>query len=192
MPWMMRALMGLSIVAGQISGASAQDSTLYIYGSIKGYGTGKPLEAILVQAIDRRDTSVRILARTNAQGRYELLLHAGRDNAVVFQAVGYITKHVLIDLQGPTASQWKDGFAMQIDMMLFQPMDGVDMSVLKEPVGKCRFNPRTGLFEWDRSYADSLKPRMKALTDAVDERSQPVYPGPLMEVPIIRPDTTKH
>ena len=81
---------------------------------------------------------------------------------------------------------------MQIDMMLFQPMDGVDMAVLREPVGKCRFNPRTGLFEWDRAYAETLKPRMKALTQAVDERSQPVYPGPLMEVPIIRPDTTKH
>ncbi len=183
---------GLVCVAGLFSSVCAQDSTLYVYGTVKDHGSGAPLERFLVNAINMRDTADRVLARTNAKGRYELVLHGDKEYAVVYSAVGMLTKHVLMDLRGPDAAQWKDGFGMNVNMTLFAPVEGVDFSVLREPVGKCRFNRELAVFDWDVAYNEAVRLRIAELMKAVELRAapDPMSPAPL-NIPVVLPDTTK-
>jgi hypothetical protein len=190
---MMRALLVLVLLVGRSTTACAQDSTLYVYGSVKDHGTGAPLERFLVTAINMRDTADRVMARTNAKGRYELVLHGDKEHVLVYSAVGMLTKYVLLDLRGPDAAQWKDGFGMNINMTLFAPVEGVDFSVLREPVGKCRFDRELAAFGWDGPYAESVRLRLAELMKEVEDRTAPDPQAPVpLDIPVVLPDTTKH
>jgi hypothetical protein len=165
--------------------ASAQDSTLYIYGKVGNYLNGMPAWPFAVVAVDVKDTTYRSQARANAQGRYELVLHAGRLYVLAYHAEGLLPKHALVDTRGPSAAQWKDGFGLQVDMVLVPAVPGVDASVLNEPVGRCAFNLNSGNFEWDRNYADAMRPRLARLNAAVDKA---LMPDSLLGPPVVGPE----
>lgn len=74
---------------------------------------------------------------------------------------------------------------MQVDMVLVPAVAGVDVSVLKEPVGRCAFNLRSGAFEWDRAYADAMEPRLAKLNGALDKA---LMPDSLLGPPIVGPE----
>jgi len=181
------------LLAGRCPALSAQGSTLYVYGTVKDHGSGAPFERFMVSAINMRDTADRVLARTNAKGRYELVLHGDKEYALVYSAVGMLTKHALLDLRGPDATQWKDGFGMNINMALFAPVEGVDFSVLREPIGKCRFNRELATFEWDVAYNEAMRLRVAEMMKEVERRTAPdtLAPPPL-DIPVVLPDTTEH
>lgn len=163
----------------------AQDSTLYVYGKVREYITAGSAWPFAVVAVDVRDTTHRVQARANASGRYELVLHAGRLYVVAYHGRRMLTKMVLMDTRGPEAAQWRDGFGMQVDMMLLPPVEGVDASVLKEPVGRCAFNRSTGRFEWDRAYAEAMKPRLSRLNAELDKV---LLPDSLLGPPVVGPE----
>jgi hypothetical protein len=181
----MRVALITALLFRCFSGAMAQDSTLYIFGKVGSYMTGGPAWPFAVVAVDVKDTTHRQQARTNAQGKYELVLHAGRLYAVAYLAESLLPKHVLMDTRGPTAAQWKDGFAMQVDMVLVPEVAGVDVSVLKEPVGRCAFNLRSGAFEWDRAYAEAMMPRLAKMNGALDKATMP---DSLLGPPVVGPE----
>lgn len=163
----------------------AQDSTLYVYGKVGNYLNGMPAWPFAVVAVDVKDTSYRSQARANAQGRYELVLHAGRLYVLAYHAEGLLPKHVLVDTRGPSAAQWKDGFGLQVDMVLVPAVPGVDVSVLNEPVGRCAFNLNSGNFEWDRAYAEAMRPRLARMNAAVDKA---LMPDSLLGPPVVGPE----
>ncbi len=180
---MLRAALLLLLLVPAL--ARAQDSTLYLYGKVRDFITGGPAWPFAVVAVDAHDTTYAVRARTNAQGRYELLLHAGRQYVVVYHADRQLPKYVLIDARGPSATQWKDGFAMQVDMMLVPPVEGVDASVLKEPVGRCAFDRATGGFGWDKAYAEAMKPRLARLNGDLERM---LLPDSLLGPPVVGPE----
>ncbi|MBL8000925.1 MAG: hypothetical protein JNL05_03080 [Flavobacteriales bacterium] len=179
-----RCWMAIMLCMGVVC-ARAQDSTLYVYGKVGNYMNGMPAWPFAVVAVDVKDTTYRSQARANAKGRYELVLHAGRLYVLAFHAEGLLPKHVLVDTRGPSAAQWKDGFGLQVDMALVPAVPGVDASVLNEPVGRCAFNLNSGNFEWDRAYADAMRPRLARLNAAVDKA---LMPDSLLGPPVVGPE----
>jgi len=163
----------------------AQDSTLYLYGRVGTYVNGMPAWPFAVVAVDVKDTAHHVRARAGAEGRYELVLHAGRLYTVAYHAQGLCSKHVLVDTRGPSAAQWRDGYGMQVDMVLVPPAEGVDLSVLREPAGRCAFNLNSGRFEWDRTYADRMRPRLAQLNADLDKV---LMPDSMLGPPVTGPE----
>lgn len=178
----------LVIMLGLAQPAKAQDSTLYVYGKVRNYATGQAPPGYEVLAVNVRDTTDALRARTDAQGKFELVLGADRIYALIYRAPAFTPKHMLFDLRGPNAVQWKDGFAMNVDMALVRVMPGLDASVFDQPVGRCGFNMNSGQFEWDQAYNEQLRPRLKQFTDSLERRSPTITPDlPPLDIPIVHP-----
>ena len=168
--------------------ATAQDSTLYLYGKVRNYSTGQAPRGYEVLAVNVRNTTDATRAQMDASGRFELVLHADRIYALIYRAPEFTQKHMLFDLRGPSAAQWKDGFAMNVDMALVRVMPGLDASVFDEPVGRCGFNLNSGQFEWDKAYSTSLRPKLKQFTDSLERRAPTIAPDlPPLDIPVVLP-----
>ncbi|MBK9286367.1 MAG: hypothetical protein IPN38_01470 [Flavobacteriales bacterium] len=168
--------------------STAQDSTLYVYGKVRNYATGQAPFGYEVLAVNVRDTTDALRARTDAKGKFELVMHADRVYALIYRAPDFTPKHMLFDLRGPSAAQWKDGFAMNVDMALVRVMPGLDASVFDEPVGRCGFNMNSGQFEWDQAYSEFRRPKLKQFTDSLERRAPTIAPDlPPLDIPVVLP-----
>ena len=96
---------------------------------------------------------------------------------LAFADEGRVAKTVEIDLTGTPDSLWIGGVAMNVEITLFEALPGVDYSVLKEPMGKARYNAEQDNLAWDLEYTEGMRQRLEALMEAYDrQRSTPQGP----------------
>ena len=64
----------------------------------------------------------------------------------------------------------KYGFEFPMEMNLFEKMDGLDVSILNQPIAKIAFNPETGYMDFDAAYTKTIKKELDRLKKELAER----------------------
>lgn len=144
----------------------AQDHPFYVYGESWDLDTKQILINYSITATDQDDTTNVLRGRVDGKGRYDLELPFDRTYKVEFQAPGYVTKHVLIDLNGVAADKRNGDLGMNIQVALFRPIENIDYSLIgSQPYGICRINKKGRSIEWDEEYTKSHAVAFQAVMD---------------------------
>jgi len=146
----------------------AQHNDVYVVGTVNGLDLKPVKSATTVVARDTNDVSTEIMATVKKKAGYDLLLPLGKVYRLDFDAVGYVQKHVIIDLASPVVPPRHDGFGMKIEVALIPKVDDVDYSACLKPIGLARYFPVHDEIFWDVPYTESIKPAMKQLIDAYE------------------------
>jgi hypothetical protein len=156
--------------AASVFQASAQDSSVYVYGTIRERETmdSIPFPTVQVQELDQKEPPSPVV--TQANGRYRFILSARKDYVVTFGAKGYITRSVEIDLRNIPSTVWLYGTAMNVDITLFKEMPGLDITLFKLPAGKARYDPAKSAVVWDDEYIKGIASRLNSLFQEYDRR----------------------
>ena len=80
---------------------------------------------------------------------------------IVFSSPGYVSKYVTIDLRDIPPAKQVGGFEMNIDISLFKQLDGIDYSLLDEPIGKAKYYAKTGVMVWDMAYTQDMQRKIR-------------------------------
>lgn len=144
----------------------AQDHPFYIYGEVWDMDTKQILVNSKIKAVDLEDTALVLFARIDGKGRYDLELPFDRTYKVEFHAPGYLTKHVVVDLNGVDEKRRNGDHGMNIQAALFRPLENIDYSVIEmKPYGICRLNKKGRSFEWDEEYTQEIALDLQAVLD---------------------------
>ena len=157
--------------------ATAQDTLIVVYGTVKDLTTNEPLPGAQVEALDMK-WGRRFLATMLSNGRYELDLFQEADLMIEYSAPGHVPKRVRVDMHGPTAEDWSGGYGMNVDVRLFREVEGLDLSMGGEPFGICRYDSVSDLFAWDLPYTEGMRERMKSLVADYERRVPPAPSAP--------------
>ena len=138
--------------------AQAQFAPVEIFGTV----TDQDSQTIIAQgkviATDRHDTSFQITTDSDTAGSYTMTLPYDRSFRIEFTSSGYVTRHVLLDLNNIPIGSRRAGFGMEIDAVLFKELPGIDYSIFEEePTGICLYDKELKTLVWDMSYIVSTK-----------------------------------
>jgi len=94
--------------------------------------------------------------RTNEFGFYAFTLGYDRIIHLRYTAVGMVPKILVLDLLGISKSDREGGYGTNIDVRLFEPIPGEDLSFLEKPMGRARYVAESGRLDWDHSVSTPI------------------------------------
>ncbi|MFN3875547.1 MAG: carboxypeptidase regulatory-like domain-containing protein [Flavobacteriales bacterium] len=149
-------LLALCLVAAPLSAAR-----IMIKGQVTDAASRLPLSGALVR-VYKEGVKVHEEA-TGPNGRYHVVLEPGARYMLRFSLPGRVTKCFALDARG---AAWEgDGMVKEaeVEMTLFERVEGLDLSFFDWPMGLARFNPMTGYLSWDRAYEERIMPEAARL-----------------------------
>ncbi|MCB0761524.1 MAG: hypothetical protein KDC12_08385 [Flavobacteriales bacterium] len=148
----------------------AYDNTnLLVYSQI----TGKDIFSDSIQIDSARvvvvqDKAVMDTLELGADNHLSLELPLQYDYHLIYEAPGFARKEVWIDTRNIEFSAANGGFLMDLDISLQKAVEGLDLSVFDEPVGKARYNHSTENIEFDLKFTQN---RMDQIEGALDSQA---------------------
>lgn len=156
----------MSIVSIQLL---AQDpNNLAVDGTIKDENGGRITGAVITLIQDGEEIK---RVQTGKNGRFDLYLDFGHEFLIEISKASYVAKSLYINTNNVPSDEQAWGYefgGFVVDM--FKRMDGVDYSVLKNPIGKVYYEPNVENFVDDRVYTRQIKQEIDRLEDAQKER----------------------
>jgi hypothetical protein len=138
-------------------------------GVVKDHQDGSLIPRGTITLMDVEDTTFQVdLSIRN--GKYDMILPYDRSLLVQFEAPGHIPRSIEANTNGVPLKQQKRGFAMIMHVVLFEPVEGVDHSVLSEPFGRVSYIAQKKTFEWDMEYVKRMKGPQQRFLDEYELR----------------------
>lgn len=103
-------------------------------------------------------------------GKFKLKLDPEGDYEIVFTKPGFTSKKIVASTKGIPPEDAKYGFEFPMEMNLFEEVPGLDVSILKQPIGRIAFNPATGYMDYDQKYTESIQKELDRLMKDFEER----------------------
>ena len=104
---------------------------------------------------------------SDAVGSYAFSLPLGAQYLVTISKDGYISKKYSVNTLGVPPEKALNKFPnIQASLSLIKPLDGVDYSLLKQPLNKYYYNPEKDNFEYDKAYLDQMLLGLEAIKEA--------------------------
>jgi len=149
---------------------SAQDTTdnILVYGTIKEYFYGRRLPEALV--VVKENGVVKKEIAPDLAGQYAFYLDFDADFSVHFSMNGMVTKYALINTKDIPIEDRFGGFAMNVDMTLFDMFEGFDVSILDGPIGISKFDSSSKTLEWDYEYTEVIQDSLRSIFDQFEEQ----------------------
>ncbi len=99
--------------------------------------------------------------QTGADGSFSFRLEVNKQYEIVLEKDGLISKKIFFNTQLPDEEKgtWMNEFSMG----LIRPCNGVDYSVLKEPVDRVAFDAKRREYISDKDYVNRMRPRIESL-----------------------------
>ena len=157
----------------------AQSGSLVVSGSLKHEETKERLDNVTVSVLRGGEAFDEIEVDRN--GKYFLDLPLRHDYVLVFSAEGLVAKRVAINSANTPEGELPDGFMFDLDMSLFDMMEGFDESIMETPIGIASFVDRSGRIQFDLDHTNDMRRRiddeLDRLADLADdlERAQMRY-----------------
>ena len=116
----------------------------------------------------------------NDTGAYGFELPLGFDYHLTFSAPIFVAKKVIIDTRNIPYEELWSGFAMELDMTLFEYQDGFDLTVMETAIARAKYQPEEAIISFDYPYTAL---RMKLIEEALQsvEKGANVAPTALNE-----------
>ncbi|MEQ9188881.1 MAG: hypothetical protein RLP15_14200 [Cryomorphaceae bacterium] len=147
----------------------AQDpNNLAVDGTIKDENGGRITGAVITLIRDGEEVK---RVQTGKNGRFDLYLDFGHEFIIEISKATYVAKKLYINTNNVPDDEQAWGYefgGFVVDM--FKRMDGVDYSVLENPIGKVYYEPNVENFVDDRVYTRQIKEEIDRLEDAQKEK----------------------
>jgi hypothetical protein len=163
------ALFAILLVYGSLSG---QDD-LNIHGVISDAMTSSKLGDVTVNVL--KDGSNYDSYTTRANGKYEFYLDIGSHYELKFVRDGYVQRSIVIDSRNVPDEVVGAGIIMPTDMSMYEitpAMEGEDLSVFEEPIGKASYSESEQDLSWDFQYTNQVKSKIFALMRDVEKKQK--------------------
>lgn len=147
------------LLAMLLAANAAQAQDVRIYGVVRAYEANVPLQGAIVRV--SVGTLPLVTMQCDSIGRYEVVLDVGRTYQLSYEAPGHVSKNVQVDLT--TTPKDDGGYGMSVDVRLFPPVPGVDVSFLVDPIGKAAYDSTSQNIAWDMDYTAPLMQRLNTL-----------------------------
>ena len=157
----------------------SQSGSLVVSGTLKHEETKDRLDNVTVSVLRGGEAFDEIEVDRN--GKYFLDLPLRHDYMLVFSAEGLVAKRVAINSANTPEGELPDGFMFDLDMSLFDMMEGFDESIMETPIGIASFVDRSGRIQFDLDHTNDMRRRiddeLDRLADLADdlERAQMRY-----------------
>lgn len=172
------AFLVLSLMNWAVLGL-AQSGSLVVSGNLKHEETKQRLDNVTVAVFQGGEAFDEIDVDRN--GKYFLDLPLRSDYVIEFRAEGMVSKRVAINSANTPEDELTDGFMFDLDMSLFDRMEGFDESIMETPIGIATFDERSGRIQFDLDHTNDMRRRiddeLDRLADLADdlERAQMRY-----------------
>ena len=104
---------------------------------------------------------------TNAAGEFNFDLPLGGDFLIVVSKEGYVPKRFSVNTNGVPVEKQANKFPIiEIEMGINKRYDGVDYSLLNQPISKYNYNPGKDNFEFDKPYLEQMIAGLMAIKEA--------------------------
>lgn len=143
-----------SAIAGLAQGESVLPYTITVSGTITGVMSGEPLKGVKVRVL--RDEELSNLIITKGNGRFEVELDRGFFYTFEYTRDDLVDKHVTIDTHGAPPLLDVPSISMLIDISLFTPVPGMDVSLFSQPMGKAFYKHSSRNIMWDGEYEQEI------------------------------------
>jgi tetratricopeptide (TPR) repeat protein len=111
-------------------------------------------------------------AKTISDGRFNFKLNLNTQYTLHVSKDGYVSKKVLFDTKAPDKDMI---YPYSFTVELFQTFEGVDPSVLKDPVTKIKYSGELGDFDFDAAYTESMKKEIDKIVSQVENARKNTY-----------------
>ena len=138
--------------------ASWAQSELIVSGTLRNEDTKAKLAEVEVSVLQNGEPFDEITADRN--GRYFLELPMGQDYTIVFGTQGMVSKRVQINSSGTPEGVLEEGFMFDLDMSLFEDIEGFDASILDTPIGIASFDDRSERIQFDLDHTNDMRRRI--------------------------------
>lgn len=149
-----------------------QNASLEVMGSLEHEESKSTLVNATVRVLQAGEPFDQVEVDRN--GRYFLDLPLRGDYMLVFQSEGTIAKRVQVDGTVIPEDMGLDGFRLELDMALFDEMDGFDESILETPIGIAVFDIDSEKIEFDLRHTAEMRRKidkeLDRLADAADDQ----------------------
>lgn len=151
----------LGLLALCLVALHADAARLHLKGTVTDAATRLPLDGALVRVYKNGVKQQAITVGAN--GRYDALLENGADYVIRFSLPGRVTKCFGIATHGPEWEGDRSVKEVEVEMTLFERVDGLDLSFFDMPMGLARFTPMTGYLSWNKEYELKVQPEAARL-----------------------------
>lgn len=142
-------------------GTAVSAAHLRVYGLVTDMETNIPMAGVMVKVY--KDGERLKPMYTSANGKYIVDLENGANYVIRFIKEGRVTKCYSVDTHG---GEWQgDGkeVSLEIGIILFEPIAGMDFTFFDMPMGMARFMPLNGQILWSKEYESKVAPQVQRL-----------------------------
>jgi hypothetical protein len=109
---------------------------------------------------------------TDKNGSFSFTLKPENQYMLLFSKQGYVSKKIYVNTENipSNTSIVRSG----IDVELFREIDGVDFSILNDPIGKFYYTSSKKNIDYDKDYTNSIIDKLEALQNAVNKRKSEI------------------
>ena len=122
-------------------------------------GKQKPLDSVQVRVLNETDFTMAI--RFSKKGRCAVKLPLGKKYTIEFSKNGFVSKVLEVNAKVPRYDTFVSVFPFDID--LFQEVEGLDVTVLNDPIAKITYNNFNKTFDYDYNYTAKINNNIKTL-----------------------------
>ena len=102
--------------------------------------------------------------KTDGKGRAYIPMDAGGVYTITISGEGKILKKIEVDTKN-TPADLNEPLFYPAEVDIFDKVDGIDYSILNQPIGKITFDPEYGDFSADASHTKKVQSALKKMTD---------------------------
>ena len=139
-----------AIIAFGLLPAVSQAFYIHLHGVVTEYFTGDLLKGVQVRLV--KDSIERNTVVTAWNGKYELYLERGYDYQVWFHRKDMVPKYVRIDAREVPLFPGVPYFEMDLQMTLFEWVDGYSFEAFDEPVALAEYKHSVRNLHWTTEY----------------------------------------
>jgi tetratricopeptide (TPR) repeat protein len=153
-----------------ISICSFSQQSVYIFGVVKNTDTRKKMQSVNVELL--KDGALVDSYLTTASGKFEFDLDFGFKYDVRFSQNGFVTKFLTFNTNKVPEEATAQGFSYSFEMSLFEKIEGINIEILKKPIGVIIYDPEIQDFNYDLAYTQSIHEEVDALRRALEAKKQ--------------------
>ena len=149
----------------QLFGQEDIDKEVIIYGTVKS-GVSK-LPIVKIEVFEDGKEFENDTTPENANFAFNL--HYNHNYTIDFSKSGYFSKKLEISTFNVPKEETDLGFEYKLNITLYKKVEGVDTSILKNPIGKIAFDKHYVNFEYDEKYMRQVKPKLLKLQNQIEQ-----------------------
>ncbi|MEY3399111.1 MAG: hypothetical protein RL220_1705 [Bacteroidota bacterium] len=138
----------------------AQEDVYTIEGQVKDQSTLKKLDMAQVRVL--QNGAEFDVYDCGGSGRFSFDLPLGYVYDISCSRADYVSKTIRVDTKNIPMEDRAGGFISQTDFFLFKYIEGFNLEIMKEPVGKAGFDQQKNDVVWDGDYIERQKAKIDA------------------------------